>query len=162
MKMKIFKQLGFFNAALFLAEWAALEYFGMKACLLFPDWSGDLMWWGEMIFTAFLFVLVVEAVLILRLDAANPKPFLTPLLLTHLPWLAGIGLTRFAVLAFPPPHDFLLRKIQVLFGLMWMAHLFLFSGWILWRCWRSGRKASIVFAWVGAFFLAGSALWTSR
>src|SRR6185503_5812626 len=59
-------------------------------------------------------------------------------------------------------HNFVLRKVQLLLGLIWMSHLFLFSGWLLWRVRENKKPVSTLFAWVAVFFFAGTTFWTTQ
>jgi len=162
LKNRIMNPLNLLSLPLFLLECGAVEIFGVRSCRLIPDWEGNLAWWGGTIFAAFLLLLTIEIFLVSRLDSRDKGPFLTPLMLTHLPWFLGFTLPWITSMTFPAPHDFTLRKIQILFGTMWMSHLFLFAIWLLWRTRDNGKKISINFAWIAPFFLVGGVLWTSQ
>lgn len=82
--------------------------------------------------------------------------------MTHLPWVLGWALPLVLNLNLPDPHNFAFRKIQILLGVMWTAHLFLFSGWLLDRAGKEAGGYSKKFFWVALYFFLGMTLWTTQ
>jgi hypothetical protein len=152
------RQVTIWNGLLFFFEAMGFEVFGIITANLYG--VSQLTLAGELLLIAFLGFLVLEVGIVYKLDSENPKPFLTPLLLTHLPWLMSPALRVLPHFHLPFPHDFLLRKFQIFFGLMWISHLFLFSGWTLWRTKRSTGVVSKRFAGIAVFFFVGVTLFT--
>ncbi len=107
-----------------------------------------------------LLLIGMEIWLLIKFDKEPVKFW--PLALTHLPWVLGWMLPLVTQMTFPPPQDFLLRKIQVLFGAMWMSHLFLFTGWFLYKTRKNGLAVSRTFGAVAVFFFLGTTLWTTQ
>lgn len=159
---KTLEQLTVWNVALFLLLVGAFEYFFMGAQVRLAGDSANLNMAGEAVLFALVAVIALECWLVLKLDHHGPDHFLTPLLLTHLPWLAGFGLPVMLQMTLPDPHNFLLRKVELLFGLMWITHLFAFCGWLLWRTRKNGKKVSYTFGLVAVFFFMGATLWTTQ
>ncbi len=156
------KNFNFGNLVLFLSLSYSLNQFGVAAGLFFSDLPGRSSLFGEMFLAAFLLVLILEGLLVRSLEPNPTKAFLTPLLLTHVPWVLGWALPTVVNLTLPDPHNFVLRKIQILFGVMWTAHLFLFAGWLLARVGKEGGVYSRMFGWVALYFLLGLTLWTTQ
>lgn len=108
----------------------------------------------------FALLLLAEVFFARKITREKLGSIVTPLLLTHLPWALNFLTAWFCQVTLPAPHDLLERKLDILFGLMWCTHLFLFSGWLLWR--TKGDKGSVSrkFGWVAAFFFLGVTLST--
>lgn len=172
-----------FNLALFVLLVGVLEYFFLQSAQLIWNDFPYLAQTGEILLAAFVCLLALESALVFKLDRSKSKSFLTPLLLTHLPWFLGAGVLRVTEFHLPDPHNFYLRKIQLLLGLMWITHLFVFCAWLLWRTrenkhplpktspfapwffWRAPKNKSTVsqtFAWVSMFFFIGVTLYTTQ
>ena len=83
------------------------------------------------------------------------------ILFTHLPWVLGFCWPLVEKLNLPDPHNFTERKMQILLGLLWMTHLFLFSRLLLKKSQRRGWKDSKIFGCVALFLFAGTTLWTA-
>jgi hypothetical protein len=92
-------------------------------------------------------------------DSAQAQ--LKPILFCHVPWVLYWSWPSFLMLRLPEPHDFPLRKFEILFGVILVTHLFAYSGWLLWRCRKNGRKVSQTFGLVAVFFFVGTTLWTA-
>ncbi len=157
----IFKQLSLFNLILFAVLLAVVEY------PFFSGWiehfgNSDLIYLGVVVLVVWVILLALETTLIFKLDIKVPKLFFTPLLLTHLPWFFYFAKPFFMAMTLPDPHNTLFRKSQILFGLVCITHLFLFSGWLLWRTRNNKKLISITFAWVAVFFFVGTTLWTTQ
>jgi hypothetical protein len=158
-----FRQLTPLNIVLFVLITLAMEYFviavGQVLFMNYPNPVGL----GEMALAGFLLLLVLESGLVFKLDGKKGKAhFLTPLLLTHLPWFFGLALPLLFHLTLPEPHNFLFRKVELLLGLMWVTHVFLFSGWLLWRVRHNGEPVSYTFGLVAVYFFVGITLWTTQ
>ncbi|HVZ79590.1 MAG TPA: hypothetical protein VHE12_02170 [bacterium] len=117
----------------------------------------------------FLWVLPFVGSLLLFLEWALAKkllpkkvgPFWKPILLTHLPWLGLLAAPWVLSLHLPAPHDFPERKLEVLFGVLWLTHLFLFARLLLAGSYKTGPKDSTLFGSVGLFLFLGATLWTA-
>ncbi len=156
------QQLSIFNVALFLVLLASVEYFFMGGMILLAPNFPFVPLLGEIVLVLFVLLLALETGLVLLLDKKGKDHFFTPMLLTHLPWLLAFALPLIAQLTLPEPHNFLTRKIELLFGLIWVTHIFLFSGWLLWRVRGNGKPVSYTFALVSIFFFVGTTLWTTQ
>ncbi|HTA76678.1 MAG TPA: hypothetical protein VK791_05945, partial [bacterium] len=112
-----FRQLTFFNILLFVFLLGVMEYFFLSAGVMLFDNFTHAAELGEAVLAGFVILLILEMGLIFKLDNNKSKDhFLTPLLLTHLPWVLGLGLSFVVRYNLPDPHNFLLRKIEILFG----------------------------------------------
>ncbi len=157
------KQLNLSNLVLFALELGAIAYLPLK---MSKALMGDLGLMTEdlmviCILAGFYFlVLGLEIGLIYVLENQNSTPFLTFLLITHIPWCFGFFVSLALNMNLPPQHDFMMRKLEILFGIIWLTHLFLFSGWILWRTRTNRRTISKNFAWIAAFLFVGVTLST--
>jgi hypothetical protein len=157
-----FNQLTLFNVLLFVFLLGVLEFFFMTAgqTLFVHFFDGTAL--GELVLAGFTALLVLEIALVFYLDGAKtPERFLTPLLLTHLPWVLGLAAPLAARVNLPEPHNFLLRKVEILLGFMWVTHLFAFSGWLLWRVRGNGKSIANTFGIMAVFFFVGVTLWTT-
>ncbi len=160
-KLTSFRQLTFFNLLLFVILLGVMEYFFLSAGVMLMDNFTRAAELGEAVLAAFVVLLALEMGLIFKLDNNKSKDhFLTPLLLTHLPWVLGLGLSFVVRYNLPDPHNFLLRKIEILFGLMWVTHVFTFCGWLLWRVRGNRKPVSLTFGLVAIFFFVGITVWT--
>src|SRR5665213_200844 len=158
-----FRQLTLFNLVLFVLITLAMEYFfiavGQVLFMNYPNPVGL----GEIALVCFILLLVLESWLVFKLDGKHGRAhYLTPLLLTHLPWFLGLALPLVMHMTFPEPHNFLFRKVEILLGLMWVTHIFVFSGWLLWRVRHNGEPLSYTFGMVAVFFFVGITLWTTQ
>lgn len=158
-----FRQLTLFNLVLFVLITLAMEYFviavGQVLFMNYPNPVGL----GEIALVCFVLLLVFESRLVFQLDGKHGRAhYLTPLLLTHLPWFLGLALPLVMHMTFPEPHNFLFRKVEILLGLMWVTHIFVFSGWLLWRVRHNGEPVSYTFGMVAVFFFVGITLWTTQ
>lgn len=156
-------QLTPFNVVLFVLITLAVEYFviavGQVIFMNYPNPVGL----GEIALVCFILLLVLEIWMVFQLDGKKGKDhFLTPLLLTHLPWFFALALPLVLHLTLPEPHNFLLRKVEILLGLMWVTHIFTFSGWLLWRVRENGEPVSYTFGLVAVYFFVGITLWTTQ
>jgi hypothetical protein len=149
------------NVLLFLILGSGMQYFFMGAWVILTRSSPFWTMMNGITWFVWPLLLCLEAVLFVELDISK-KPFVRSLLLTHAPWLLGFALPFAMGSTLPEPHNFVLRKVQLLLGLIWVSHLFLFSGWLLWRVRESKKPVSTLFAWVAAFFFVGAALWTTQ
>jgi hypothetical protein len=158
-----FRQLTLFNLFLFVLITMAMEYFFIAVGqVLFMDYPNP-VGLGEIALVCFVLLLVLESWLVFKLDGKNGRAhYLTDLLLTHLPWFLGLALPLVMHMTFPEPHNFLFRKVEILLGLMWVTHIFVFSGWLLWRVRHNGEPVSYTFGLVAVFFFVGITLWTTQ
>jgi hypothetical protein len=158
-----FHQLTFLNVILFVFITLAVEFYVIAVGqVLFTSFPSPVAL-GEIALACFILLLVLESWLVFKLDNGKGKDrFLTPLLLTHLPWLLGLALPVVIHLSLPEPHNFLFRKVEILLGLMWVTHLFTFCGWLLWRVRGNGKPVSFTFGLVSVFFFVGITLWTTH
>ncbi|HUO57030.1 MAG TPA: hypothetical protein VMV05_02535, partial [bacterium] len=81
--------------------------------------------------------------------------------LTHLPWFLGWSLPWVIARHLPPPHDFDLRKEEILLGLILVTHLFLYARLLLKNAKKKGWPESKIFLWVALFLFPGATLWTA-
>ncbi|HXL72201.1 MAG TPA: hypothetical protein VN963_01130, partial [bacterium] len=158
-----FRQLTPLNIVLFILTTLALEYFviavGQVIFMDFPNPVGL----GEIALICLVLLLVLESWMVFKLDSIRGKKhFLTPLLLTHLPWFLGLGLPLVTRMTFPEPHNFLFRKVEILLGLMWVTHIFVFSGWLLWRVRWNGKPVSYTYGIIAVYFFVGITAWTTQ
>lgn len=66
-----------------------------------------------------------------------------------------------AALALPEPHNFNLRKLQILLGIILVSHFFLYVRVLLSGSYQKGWKTSKVFGWIAVFFFLSATLWTA-
>ena len=140
----------------------SIYFFGRSVGPSLPGFPANVDLTAGLFLLSFFVVVGLECGLArwLALDAS--KPLLIPVLLTHLPWVLGWALPVVIGLTLPDPHNVVLRKIQILFGTMWVAHLFLFAGWLLDRLGKERGTYSGKFFWVALYFLLGATLWTTQ
>ncbi len=104
----------------------------------------------------------VEIILARWMTVEKSFPILMKdILFTHLPWFLGFCWPLVEKLNLPDPHNFTERKMQILLGLLWMTHLFLFSRLLLKKSQRRGWKDSKIFGCVALFLFVGTTLWTA-
>jgi hypothetical protein len=161
-KFNAVRQLKVFNLALFLLSLTGFEYFGMKVASGFVGLPLSLTAAGEWLLALWVLLAVLEIAVAGAAGGGDKKLFSTAFVLTHAPWLLGFALPFFLRLHLPEPHDFAWRKIQILFGLMWVSHLSLYSGWLLWKSRNLSRKVSAAFLAPALFLFCGLALWTTQ
>lgn len=156
------KYLNLINLGLFLLVSLSFFYFTYNAYFYVPGLPllPDMSW--VFFFLAFVLLVGLEALMVYLLVPDFSKRTWTPLLLTHLPWALGWAFSIFLNLNLPDPHNFIFRKLQILFGVMWTAHLFLFSGWLLTRLGKKAGNYSGKFLWVALYFFLGMTLWTTQ
>ncbi len=87
--------------------------------------------------------------------------FIRPVLFTHLFWLFSWVWPWVEPMNLPPPHNFDLRKIQTLLGVIVISHLFAYSAWLIAKARHNGWTVSKTFGCVAAFFFIGTTLWTA-
>ncbi len=161
-KLNAAKQLKAFDLALFILSLTGFEYFGMKTASGFINLPVSLTIVGEGWLALWVLLAALEIILAWALGGGEKKLFSTAFVLTHTPWVLGFALPIFLRVHLPDPHDFAWRKIQILFGLMWVSHLFLYSGWLLWKSRNLSRKVSTTFLTVALFLFFGLTLWTTQ
>jgi hypothetical protein len=161
-KLNGFNQLQTFNLIFFILELAGLEYFVMKTASLLIGLPLSIAAVGEWALAVWVLLVLAEIGLAWGLGGGEKKFFKTALVLTHAPWILGFTLPFFLRLHLPDPHDFAWRKIQILFGVMWVSHLFLFSAWLLWKSRKVYRKVSTTFLVVSLFFFPALTLWITQ
>jgi hypothetical protein len=158
-----FRQLTPLNIVLFVLIALSLEYFVIAVGqVIFMDYPNP-VGLGEIALMGLVLLIALESWMVFKLDSLKGKEhFLTPLLLTHLPWFLGLGLRLVTRMTFPDPHNFLFRKVEVLLGLMWVTHIFLFSGWLLWRVRWNGKPISYTYGIIAVYFFVGITAWTTQ
>jgi hypothetical protein len=161
-KFNAANQLKAFDLALFVFSLTGFEYFGMKTASGFINLPVSLTWVGEVWLVLWILLAALEIILAWALGGGEKKLFSTAFVLTHAPWMLGFALPLFLKVHLPDPHDFAWRKIQILFGLMWVSHLFLYSGWLLWKSRNLSRKVSTTFFTVALFLFFGLTFWTTQ
>ena len=161
-KLNAARQLKAFDLALFVLSLTGFEYFGMKTASGFINLPVSLTIVGEVWLALWVLLAALEVILAWAVGGGEKKLFSTALVLTHTPWMLGFALPLFLRVHLPEPHDFAWRKIQILFGLMWVSHLFLYSGWLLWKSRNLSRKVSTSFLAVALFLFSGLTLWTTQ
>jgi hypothetical protein len=153
MVRKIFKQLSLINVILLVLPLVSLKFFFNEL----PD-----VFAADFAPALFLVILFLEFFLVSWVDPQGKKAFLNPLLLTHLPWLLGFFTSTALSLDLPEPHNFLERKAEILMGLMWTAHLFLLTGWLLARARKDEKNVPKRFGLVAILFFVGITFWTTQ
>ncbi|HVM32718.1 MAG TPA: hypothetical protein VMU88_06255 [bacterium] len=161
-KLNAIRQLKAFNLSLFVLVLAGYEYFGMKAASGFPALPISLTQVGEGWLALGLLVAALEMLLAFAVGGGEKKLFFTAFLLAQSPWILGLALPLAVKIHLPAPHDFAWRKVQILFGIIWVSHLFLYTGWLLWKSRRLARRVSTSFLAAALVLLPGLALWTSQ
>ncbi len=149
----------FLNCGLFLLEVFSLLnfFFGLP-----NGWPGDQT--SAIFLLLFLFATVVALeTIIFRLMSThkNWESMVHQVLMTHFSWLLGWALPLFLRLNLPDPHNFKLRKIQVLLGIMLISHLFLFLSRLLNKTQDNGWAFPKVIGLMAVFLFAGTTLWTA-
>jgi hypothetical protein len=91
----------------------------------------------------------------------NLSRILRSILLTHLPWVLGLFWPLVERLTLPDPQNTLVRKVEILLGVILITHLFLFARLLISGSAAKGWKASKVFGWVGLLLFAGATCWTA-
>ena len=153
------KHLTVWNCLLFFLVTTGFEMFAIITANLYG--ATRLILVGEMLLIAFLAFLSLEIFLVFKFDPKDKKNFLTPFLLTHAPWLIAPALGALPHIHLPAPHDLLLRKFQIFFGLMWVTHLFLFTRFFLDRTYKKSGEYSKIFGLAAAFLFCGTTLTTA-
>ncbi|HET9870678.1 MAG TPA: hypothetical protein VFR02_09315, partial [bacterium] len=137
-KINAARQLKGSALVLFLSALAGLEFFGMGVAAGLRGLPVSLTAVGEILLLLWLALAALEMALARALGGGEPRLAPLALGLCHSPFLLGFALPLALRLPLPAPHDFAWRKIQILFGVMWVSHLFLYTAWLLWK----GRKGS--------------------
>ena len=114
------------------------------------------------IFISVLFVVWIEAFFLRWMTKEKnwKKPVRTTLL-SHFPWLLTWSYPFFLRMNLPEPHDFELRKIEILLGIILITHVFLFTRFLLAGSYKKLLRNSTVFGFVSAFLFVGVTFWTA-
>ncbi len=151
-----------FDLVLFILSLAGFEYFGMKTASGIVGLPVSLTTVGEALLALWVLLGALEMILAFAMGGGDKKLFSTAFVLTHSPWVLGFALPLVLKVHLPEPHDFAWRKIQILFGIMWVSHLFLYTGWLLWKSRDLSRKVSTSFLAASLVLFLGLALWTTQ
>ncbi|HTC19729.1 MAG TPA: hypothetical protein VK859_02705 [bacterium] len=113
---------------------------------------------------AFLYAVLLTAQMLLMGWMTQEKgiaKLLQGTVVAHSPWLLGFGWPMVERLNLPEPHNFTLRKFQILLGVIVVTHLFLFARLLLSGSYNKGWKNSKIFGLVAAVLFTGTTLWTA-
>ena len=108
-------------------------------------------------------LLAVLEVLLARWIVQEKKTtkLILPVVWTHLPWFL-LALWPLALqVTLPDPHNTVVRKLQILLGVIVITHLFLFTRLLLSRSFNNGWKASKTFGLIGILVFTGVTCWTA-
>lgn len=148
----------FWQIGIFLLEIASFMFSPLPPA--FVDTTCAL--WMDVFLLGFLVFLSIEFFIAWRLCKGERMEQVTgPLLLSHLPWVLGWWRPWFVGLSLPAPHDFTTRKVEILFGLMLILHLFLFSSWLLRKSRTKKAAVSKRVGFIAVFLFASITLWTA-
>ncbi len=146
------------NLCLFLAEFLS-EYFFLGS-YGFAFW--DQVKQGAIALTLITVVLVVQFFLVRWITTERDfSKILRSLLIAHLPWVLGILWPLVQRVTLPDPQDTLVRKVEILLGVILISHLFLFARLLLKGSSRKDWKDSKIFGIVAAILFVGTTLWTA-
>jgi hypothetical protein len=111
---------------------------------------------------AVLFILTAQVLLMrwMTQEKTNSK-ILRGMAIAHLPWLLGFCWPLIERVNLPDPHNFILRKSQLLLGVIIITHLFLFARLLLSGSYNKGWKSSKIFGLVAALLFTGATFWTA-
>lgn len=161
-KLDALHQLKIFSLLIFISSLAGFEYFEMRAAAGVRGLPVSLAMAGEIGLGFWVLLALFEMGLAWAVGGGEKKFFSAAFALSHSPWLLGFAFSAALQFHFPAPQDFAWRKIEILFGVMWVSHLFLYTGWLLWKSRNLSRKVSTSFLIAGLVLFNGLALWTTR
>ena len=107
-------------------------------------------------------VVVVQAALVRWITQEKKIPkLIRSVLWTHLPWVLGLFWPIVQNLNLPDPHNILVRKVEILLGVILMSHLLLFARLLISGSYKKGWKASKIYGWVAVIVFTGATFWTA-
>ena len=141
-----------------------LEAFSLLGFFFGPphDWSKDQLFSIFVLLILFAAVIAMETVIFRLMSAPlNSGSIVRQVLLTHLSWLLGWTLPWLIQLNLPDPHNFRLRKVQILLGVMLISHLFAFLSRLINKTKDNGWAASKVVGLTAVLLFGVTTLWTA-
>lgn len=146
------------NISLFLAEFLS-EYFFIGA---FAFSFTDQVKFALLALLVIAVVLAVQTAIVRWITTEREFPkILRALLWAHLPWTFGVFWPIVQNITLPDPHNTLVRKVEILLGVIIITHLFLFARLLLSRSSKNGWKTSKTFGWIAAIVFTGVTCWTA-